>query len=69
MEEHNDRLKQSLVSPEGSLPLISFLDPHIVASPSNVQLSEVLGPVQLVHKFLDEWQGYLFFTVKSFSLH
>ena len=42
-EEHDGGLKQAPVGPEGSLPLISFLDPHIVVPPPNVQLGEVPG--------------------------
>ncbi len=42
-EEHDSWLKQPLVSSEHSLPLIPFLDLHIVESPSEVKYSEELG--------------------------
>ncbi|KAG5334842.1 hypothetical protein C0989_002805 [Termitomyces sp. Mn162] len=41
-EEHNKQLEQSLVGPEGGLPLISFLDMHIVVAPLDIQFNEVL---------------------------
>ncbi|KAG5333119.1 hypothetical protein C0989_006284, partial [Termitomyces sp. Mn162] len=41
-KEHNKQLKQSPVGPEGSLPLISFLNAHIVVTPTDIQFSEVL---------------------------
>jgi len=42
-EEHDGWLKQSLVSSEHSLPLIPFLDPHVVESPSEIEYSEELS--------------------------
>src|SRR5258705_11804067 len=42
-EEHDGWLKQPSVSLECSLPLIPFLDLHIVESPSEVNYSEELG--------------------------
>src|SRR6266436_1937191 len=42
-KEHDGWLKQPLVSLECSLPLIPFLDLHIVESPSEVKYSEELG--------------------------
>src|SRR5258708_8315542 len=41
-EEHDGWLKQPSVSSECSLPLIPFLDLHIVQSPSEVKYSEEL---------------------------
>ncbi|KAG5348916.1 hypothetical protein C0989_007170, partial [Termitomyces sp. Mn162] len=35
-KEHNKQFKQSLVGLEGSLPLVSFLDAHIVVTPPDV---------------------------------
>ena len=55
-KEHDSGLKQAPVGPEGGLPLVSFLDPHVVVSPPNVQLGEVPGSTQLVHQLLDERQ-------------
>ena len=42
-EEHDGWLKQSLVSSKCSLPLIPFLDPHIVESPSEIEYGEELS--------------------------
>ncbi|KAG5723895.1 hypothetical protein E4T56_gene9823 [Termitomyces sp. T112] len=35
-EEHDEQLKQSPVSPEGHLLLVSFLNAHIVVTPSDI---------------------------------
>ena len=56
-EEHDSGLKQAPVGPEGGLPFISFLDPHIVVPPPNVQLGEVPGILDPVDEFLDEGEG------------
>ncbi|KAG5735534.1 hypothetical protein E4T56_gene11016 [Termitomyces sp. T112] len=53
-EEHNKQLKQSLVSLEGSLPLISLLNAHIVVTPLDVQLSEVLHTPEVVDELGDD---------------
>ncbi|KAG5348548.1 hypothetical protein C0989_010011, partial [Termitomyces sp. Mn162] len=45
-KEHNEWLKQSPVGLEGGLPLIPFLDMHIVVTPLNIQFSDEL---QLVY--------------------
>src|SRR5258706_4948713 len=42
-EEHDGWLKQPSVSSEHSLPLIPFLDLHIIESPSEVKYSEELS--------------------------
>ena len=43
-EEHHQGLEQSSVGSEGSLPLITLLDPDIIVPPPNIQLGEVLCP-------------------------
>ncbi|KAG5349195.1 hypothetical protein C0989_005307, partial [Termitomyces sp. Mn162] len=53
-EEHNEWLKQFPVGPEGSLPLISLLNAHIVVTPSDIQLSEVLHTLEVVNELGDE---------------
>ncbi|KAG5729114.1 hypothetical protein E4T56_gene3167 [Termitomyces sp. T112] len=53
-EEHYEWLKQPPVGLEGSLPLISFLDAHIVVTPPDVQFSEVLCTLEVVDKLGDE---------------
>src|SRR5260221_4206004 len=45
-KEHDSWLKQPSVSLEHSLPLIPFLDPHVVESPLEVKYSEELGVVE-----------------------
>ncbi|KAG5335022.1 hypothetical protein C0989_002454, partial [Termitomyces sp. Mn162] len=56
-KEHNEQLKQSLIGPEGSLPLISFLNVHIVVTPPDVQFSEVLCTLEVVDELRDEGEG------------
>src|SRR5258706_1315857 len=46
-EEHDGWLKQPLVSSECSLPLIPFLDPHIIESPLEVKYGEELSIVEV----------------------
>ncbi|KAG5337050.1 hypothetical protein C0989_011015 [Termitomyces sp. Mn162] len=53
-KEYNKQLKQSLVGPEGSLPLISFLSAHIVVTPPDIQFSEVLHTPEVVDEVRDE---------------
>ncbi|KAG5348964.1 hypothetical protein C0989_006843, partial [Termitomyces sp. Mn162] len=53
-KEHNEQLKQSLVGLEGSLPLISFLNAHIVVTPLDVQFSEVSCTLEVVDELGDE---------------
>ncbi len=45
-EEHHKRLEQSPVRPECGFPLVALLDPDIVVSPPDVQLSEVPGTLE-----------------------
>ncbi|KAG5332685.1 hypothetical protein C0989_006724 [Termitomyces sp. Mn162] len=53
-KEHNEQLKQFLVGQEGSLPLISFLNAHIVVTPPDIQFSEVLRTPEVVDELGDE---------------
>ena len=46
-EEHDGWLKQSSVSSECSLPLIPFLDLHVVESPLEIKYSEELSIVEV----------------------
>ncbi|KAG5349479.1 hypothetical protein C0989_003549, partial [Termitomyces sp. Mn162] len=52
-KEHNKQLKQSLIGPEDGLPLISFLDAHIVVTPLDAQFSEVLCTPEVVDELGD----------------
>src|SRR5258708_19613445 len=47
-KEHDSWLKQPSVSLECSLPLIPFLDLHIIESPLEVKYGEELGVVEAV---------------------
>ncbi|KAG5338578.1 hypothetical protein C0989_006974 [Termitomyces sp. Mn162] len=58
-KEHNKQLKQFLVGPEGSLPLVSFLDAHIVVTPPDVQFSKVLHTSEVVDELGDEQEGVM----------
>ena len=49
-KEHDSWLKQPSVSSEHSLPLIPFLDPHVVKSPSEVKYSEELGVMEYIQQ-------------------
>ena len=40
-KEHYQGFKESVIGPECCLPLISFLDVHVVVAPTDVQLVEV----------------------------
>ncbi|KAG5336847.1 hypothetical protein C0989_011778 [Termitomyces sp. Mn162] len=56
-KEHNKQLKQFPVGLEGSLPLISFLDAHIVVTPPDIQFSKVLYTSEVVDELRDEGGG------------
>ncbi|KAG5732064.1 hypothetical protein E4T56_gene18820 [Termitomyces sp. T112] len=56
-KEYDKQLEQFLVGPEGCLPLISFLNMHIVVTPPDVQLSEVLHAAEVVDELRDEGEG------------
>ncbi|KAG5349176.1 hypothetical protein C0989_005448 [Termitomyces sp. Mn162] len=53
-KEHNKQLKQSLVGLEGSLLLIFLLNVHVVVTPLDIQLSEVLHTLEVVDELRDE---------------
>ena len=48
-EEHQG-FKQPSVGSEGDLPLVTLLDSDIIVPPSNIQLGEVLHPLELVYE-------------------
>src|SRR5258708_23146795 len=56
-EEHDSWLKQPSVSSERSLPLIPFLDPYVVESPSEVKYSEELSIMEVGQDIGDEGEG------------
>src|SRR6266481_973307 len=56
-EEHDSWFKQPLVSSECSLPLVPFLDPHVVESPSEIKYGEELGITEAGQDIGDEGEG------------
>src|SRR5258707_1568313 len=56
-KEHDSWLKQSLVSLECSLPLIPFLDLHIVESPSEIKYGEELSIAEAGYDIRDKGEG------------
>src|SRR5882724_1395626 len=42
-EEHNQGFKETLVCPEGSFPLVSLFNTHIIVSPMDIQFCEIFG--------------------------
>src|SRR5258707_4747159 len=54
-EKHHQGFEQSLIGNESGLPFIAFLNPHVVVTPSNIQLCEVFSPFEFVDQFGDEW--------------
>src|SRR6266446_132720 len=56
-EEHDGWLKQPLVSSECSLPLVPFLDPHVVEAPSEVKYSEEFSIMEVGQNIGDEGEG------------
>ncbi|KAG6875721.1 hypothetical protein C0993_007798, partial [Termitomyces sp. T159_Od127] len=53
-KEYDEGFKQSTIGPEGSLPLISFLNAHVVVAPSNIQFGEVLHSLEVIDELGDE---------------
>ena len=54
LEEHDQWFEEPLVGLEGHLPLGSLGDVHIVVSPPDIELGEVLGTLELVYELRDE---------------
>ncbi|KAG6892434.1 hypothetical protein C0993_003848, partial [Termitomyces sp. T159_Od127] len=57
LEQHNKQFKQSSVGLEGSLPLISLLDVHIVVTPPDIHFGEVPCPPEVIDELKDEGKG------------
>ena len=53
-KEHYHGFVKTKGSDEGCLPLIRFLDPNDVVSPSNVKLSEINGVLHIINEFGDK---------------
>ena len=58
-KEHDHWFEESLISPESCLPLITFLDPDVIITPSDIKFGEEALVLGLVNEFLDQWQGVL----------
>ncbi|KAG6865734.1 hypothetical protein C0993_007863, partial [Termitomyces sp. T159_Od127] len=56
-KEHDKQFKQPSISPEGSLPLISFLNVHVVVAPSDIQFGEVPCPPEVIDELRDKEEG------------
>ncbi|KAG6875732.1 hypothetical protein C0993_007748, partial [Termitomyces sp. T159_Od127] len=56
-KEHDKQFKQPLIGPEGSFPLISFLNAHIVVTPLDIQFGEVPRPLEVIDELEDEGKG------------
>ena len=58
-KEHDQGFKQALVCPEACLLFVPFFDPHIVISPTDVKLSEVLcfSLGHFIEDVWDQWEG------------
>jgi len=58
-KEHYQRFEQASIGPEGCFPLVSRLNADIIETPTNIQLGEVSGSVELRYEFGDQWKGVL----------
>ena len=56
-EEHYQRFEQSSIGPKGTFPLVTLVNVNVVVPPVNIQLGEVLGPMELINEFRDEGWG------------
>jgi len=58
-KEHYQEFEQASIGPKGCLPLVSGFDADVVETPTNIQLGEVSGSVELRYEFGDQWEGVL----------
>ena len=56
-KEHDGRFEKSLVSDEGSLPLMAIFDVNIVVPPSNIELGKMMNIFQLVYEIRNKGEG------------
>ena len=54
-KEHYQGFKESAIGPKHCLPLISFLDVHVVVASTDIQLGEIACAPKVVDEFRDEW--------------
>ena len=53
-KEHYEGFEEAAIGTEGCLPFVSRLDSHVIETPSDVKLCEVLGSMELGDEFGDE---------------
>ncbi len=58
-EVHDKGFIEAVVGSEGCLPLVNLLYSDVIETPLNVQLGEVLGPLQFHNKLQNEWKQVL----------
>ncbi len=56
-EDHYQWFKQPPVCSKHRFPLITIFDPNVIVTPLDVHLRKPLRSLQLVNKFLNQWQG------------
>ena len=56
-KEYDCGFEETLMGNEGSFPLVSVFDSDIVVPPSDIELGENLGSLEIVHKIRDEGRG------------
>ena len=49
-KKHHQGFEKSLICTKSCLPLITIFHTHIIVSPTNIELCEVLGSSELVYK-------------------
>ena len=52
-KEHDGGFEQSQVSPEGSLPFIALAQSNVVIPPSNIELGDEFGILDLIDELID----------------
>jgi len=50
---HNEEFKQSITSPQGSFPFITFLNSDLVKASSEIESGKVFATTDLVQSFFD----------------
>src|SRR5215471_6411135 len=58
-KEHDQGLKKTTICPKSCFPLISRFNANIIESPTNVELGEVLGTLELINELRNEWERVL----------
>ena len=61
LKKHDQRFKESTISTESGLPLISLFHLDIIEAPSYVQLGEIFCTPEFLYQLRGEWKGVLVF--------